>query len=158
MKKAVCLLLALLGTAALLAGCAQAVSVGVIGGADGPTEIIVSGPRAEEAENRTSRFRNGPAFFIFGGMDKMRELLLDAETLYTRAQAHDALAKAFGFPADYGRTLDALYDLLTACPPARLTLRHAEKLVDNMGNYGELLLRVLADAAAENPSFVLSAE
>ena len=70
----------------------------------------------------------------------MRELLLDAETLYTRAQAHDALAKAFGFPADYGRTLDALYDLLTACPPARLTLRHAEKLVDNMGNYGELLL------------------
>ena len=68
------------------------------------------------------------------------------------------LAKAFGFPADYGRTLDALYDLLTACPPARLTLRHAEKLVDNMGNYGELLLRVLADAAAENPSFVLSAE
>ena len=36
MKKAVCLLLALLGTAALLAGCAQAVSVGVIGGADGP--------------------------------------------------------------------------------------------------------------------------
>ena len=88
----------------------------------------------------------------------MRELLLDAETLYTRAQAHDALAKAFGFPADYGRTLDALYDLLTACPPARLTLRHAEKLVDNIGNYGELLLRVLADAAAENPSFVLSAE
>ena len=83
----------------------------------------------------------------------MRELLLDAETLYTRAQAHDALAKAFGFPADYGRTLDALYDLLTACPPARLTLRHAEKLVDNMGNYGELLLRVLADAAAENPRF-----
>ena len=47
MKKAVCLLLALLGTAALLAGCAQAVSVGVIGGAAGPTEIIVSGPRAE---------------------------------------------------------------------------------------------------------------
>ena len=38
MKKAVCL---------LLAGCAQAVSVGVIGGADGPTQIIVSGPRAE---------------------------------------------------------------------------------------------------------------
>lgn len=47
MKKAVCLLLALLGTAALLAGCAQSVSVGVIGGADGPTQIIVSGPRAE---------------------------------------------------------------------------------------------------------------
>ena len=88
----------------------------------------------------------------------MRELLLDAETLYTRAQAHDALAKAFGFPADYGRNLDALYDLLTAYSPARLTLRHAEMLVVHMGNYGELLLRVLADAAAENPSFILATE
>ncbi len=91
-------------------------------------------------------------------MDKMRELLLDAEALYTRAQAHDALAKVFGFPADYGRNLDALYDLLTAYPPARLTLRHAEMLVVHMGNYGELLLRVLADAAAENPSFILATE
>ena len=88
----------------------------------------------------------------------MRELLLDAETLYTRAQVHDALTRVFGFPADYGRNLDALYDLLTAYPAARLTLRHAEQLVTHLGYYGELLLRVLADAAAENPSFVLSAE
>ena len=88
----------------------------------------------------------------------MRELLLDAETLYTRAHAHDALAKVFRFPTDYGRNLDALYDLLTAYSPARLTLRHAEMLVVHMGNYGELLLRVLADAAAENPSFVLATE
>lgn len=88
----------------------------------------------------------------------MKELLLDAETLYTRAQVHDALAKAFGFPADYGRNLDALYDLLTACPPTRLTLRHAETLVANLGSYGELLLRVLADSAAENPNFTLNVQ
>lgn len=88
----------------------------------------------------------------------MRELLLDAETLYTRAQAHDALAAAFGFPADYGRNLDALYDLLTCCRGTRLTLRHAEMLVVNLGNYGELLLRVLADSAAENPGFTLTTE
>nr|WP_297274225.1 barstar family protein [uncultured Agathobaculum sp.] len=88
----------------------------------------------------------------------MRELLLDAESLYTRAQVHDALARAFGFSADYGGTLDALYDRLCVCPPTRLTLRHAELLVVNLGNYGELLLRVLAGAAAENPSFILHAE
>ena len=86
----------------------------------------------------------------------MKELFFDAETLYTRDQLHDALAKVFGFPADYGRNLDALYDLLTACPPARLTLHHAERLVLNLGNYGELVLRVLADAAAENPAFTLN--
>ena len=53
----------------------------------------------------------------------MKELLLDAETLYTREQLHDVLAKVCGFPSDYGRNLDALYDLLTAYPAARLTLR-----------------------------------
>ena len=85
----------------------------------------------------------------------MKELLLDAETLYTREQLHDVLAKVCGFPSDYGRNLDALYDLLTAYPAARLTLRHPEMLVAHLGNYGELVLRVLADAAAENPAFTL---
>lgn len=86
----------------------------------------------------------------------MKELLLDAETLYTREQLHDVLAKVCGFPADYGRNLDALYDLLTAYPATRLTLRHPEMLVAHLGNYGELVLRVLADAAAENPVFTLN--
>ena len=67
----------------------------------------------------------------------MKELLLDAETLYTREQLHDVLAKVCGFPSDYGRNLDALYDLLTAYPAARLTLRHPEMLVAHLGNYAE---------------------
>lgn len=53
---------------------------------------------------------------------------------------------------------DALYDLLTAYPAARLTLRHPEMLVAHLGNYGELVLRVLADAAAENPAFTLNVQ
>ena len=84
----------------------------------------------------------------------MKELLLDAETLYTREQLHDVLAKVCGFPADYGRNLDALYDLLTAYPAARLTLRHPEMLVAHLGNYGELVLRVLADAAGIRLGFL----
>ena len=85
----------------------------------------------------------------------MKELLLDAETLYTREQLHDVLTKVCGFPADYGRNLDALYDLLTAYPAARLTLRHPEMLVVHLGNYGALCLRGLAVAAAEYPAFTL---
>lgn len=87
----------------------------------------------------------------------MRELLLDAETYYTRQQVHQALADVFGFPADYGNTLDALYDALCTCPPTRLTLLHAESLVDALGNYGELMLRIFASAASENPNFLLNA-
>ena len=41
---------------------------------------------------------------------------------------------------------------------ARLTLRHPEMLVAHLGNYGELVLRVLADAAAENPAFTLNVQ
>lgn len=46
----------------------------------------------------------------------------------------------------------------TAYPAARLTLRHPEMLVAHLGNYGELVLRVLADAAAENPAFTLNVQ
>ncbi len=88
----------------------------------------------------------------------MRELLLDAEMLRTRDELHDVLAATFGFPQWYGRNLDALYDLLTDCPSIRLTLVHAESLIKNLGSYGELTLRVLANAAAENPGFILSTE
>ena len=91
-------------------------------------------------------------------VNEMKELLLDAETLYTREQLHDVLTKVCGFPSDYGRNLDALYDLLTAYPAARLTLRHPEMLVAHLGNYGELVLRVLADAATENPAFTLNVQ
>lgn len=88
----------------------------------------------------------------------MQELLLDAEAFYTREQVHQALADVFGFPADYGSTLDALYDQLCICPPTRLTLRHAECLVDTLGNYGEFMLRIFAGAATENPNFLLNFE
>ncbi len=88
----------------------------------------------------------------------MRDLLLDAEMIHTRDELHDILAATFSFPEWYGRNLDAVYDLLTCCNDTRLTLVHAEMLVTNLGNYGELILRVLADASAENPGFILSAE
>ncbi len=88
----------------------------------------------------------------------MRELFLDAEAFYTRAQVHEMLARTFGFPEDYDGTLDALYDQLCTCPPTRLTLRHAELLVDTLGNYGEFLLRVIAGAASENGDFLLNFE
>ena len=43
---------------------------------------------------------------------RMKELLLDAETLYTREQLHDVLTKVCGFPADYGRNLEGRKTLI----------------------------------------------
>lgn len=88
----------------------------------------------------------------------MKEIFLDAAQMTDRAALHEAFAAAFGLDADYGRNLDALYDVLTSCPPTRLTLRHTEALVANLGNYGELVLRVLADGQIENLAFVLDSK
>jgi len=88
----------------------------------------------------------------------LKELLLDAAPLHTREQLHDAFRTLFAFPDWYGRNLDALYDLLTACRDTRLTVRHTEQLMVNLGRYGELLLRVLSNAAEDNPSFWFSTE
>ena len=41
----------------------------------------------------------------------MKELLLDAETLYTREQLHDVLAKVCGFPP----TTAAIWTRCTTC-------------------------------------------
>lgn len=85
----------------------------------------------------------------------MRDLLINAEMLTTRDKLHDVLAMTFDFPEWYGRNLDALYDMLASCANTRLTLIHPEMLLTNLGSYGELLLRVLANAAAENSGFIL---
>lgn len=84
---------------------------------------------------------------------EIREIALDAQTMTTREQAHTAFANAFAFPAEYGRNLDALYDLLCAIPPTRFTLYHPACLTASLGRYGKVMLQVLHDAAAENPSF-----
>ncbi len=88
----------------------------------------------------------------------MGELRLNAKIVKTRAQLHDAMAKTFGFPDWYGRNLDALYDLLTSCSNTHFTLENAELIQLNLGRYGDLLLRLLQDAAKENSGFTLSLE
>lgn len=85
----------------------------------------------------------------------MRELVLDAGACHTRAQLHEALAQLLGFAPEYSGTLDELYDRLCGCPATQLTLCNVDLLVDTLGNYGELVLRVIAGAAMENTDFVL---
>lgn len=43
----------------------------------------------------------------------MKKIMLDFSEAENREQMHTLLEEAFGFPAWYGRNLDALYDCLT---------------------------------------------
>ena len=85
------------------------------------------------------------------------EIILDGQLMTDRSAAHDLLAEKLEFPAYYGRNLDALYDLLSTYPERiDVTLVHANRMLENLGNYGKSLLRALQDAARENPNVDLT--
>lgn len=87
----------------------------------------------------------------------METILLDGAQMTTRGAAHAYLAARLGFPAWYGKNLDALYDLLTERgEPLRLQLRHREALEAALGGYGTALLETIQDAAEKNPVLEVS--
>ena len=80
------------------------------------------------------------------------ELIIDGSALPEAAAVHDLFTRALDLPEWYGRNLDALYDVLTERgEPLRLLVRNREALAE----YAEVLLRTLAEAAAENPALEL---
>lgn len=77
----------------------------------------------------------------------MKSVFLQGDAL-----THDALAEAFGFPAYYGRNLDALHDCLGDIG------EDTAVIVTDMGSAdenGRRILTVLWDSARENPQLSL---
>ena len=83
----------------------------------------------------------------------MTHIVLDGSVLRDRETLHALLAERLSLPEYYGRNLDALHDCLTACREVTVVLRNAEAMTAALGGYGEAVLRVFRDAAAENPGF-----
>lgn len=84
----------------------------------------------------------------------METIKLDAARLCGREEAMETLGRALVLPEWWGRNLDALYDCLTDLDrPVRLELEGWEALEEVP--FGRVLLRVLRDAAAENPGLEL---
>lgn len=86
----------------------------------------------------------------------METVKLDGALLCTRKEAMDLLGQALCLPQWWGRNLDALYDCLTDLGrPVRLELHGKQQLTRTA--FGRRLLRVLEDAALENPWLELDA-
>ncbi len=86
----------------------------------------------------------------------MKHYTIDCRRIATRQELHDVFAETLTLPAWHGRNLDALHDCLTAnCEDVYLMLLNVEWLLRNLSSYGEAALRMLADAAEENPHFIL---
>lgn len=82
----------------------------------------------------------------------MKVLTLDGLVIDSKETLHTLLARELGFPSWYGGNLDALFDCLTDVREVTtITLCHEDAFHDTLGPYGQRVLRVLGDAAKENP-------
>lgn len=87
----------------------------------------------------------------------METIRLDGTRLCRRAQAMELLSQALKLPEWWGRNLDALHDCLTEPgQPMRLVLYNQASM--EASHFGQRLLRVLEDSAAENPCLELVSE
>lgn len=87
----------------------------------------------------------------------MRTIVLDGAEMTSRQSMHDHLARRLELPDYYGRNLDALFDCLSERGEATLlVLYRQEALREAMGDYGENLIRVLLQAAQDNPRLALA--
>lgn len=82
----------------------------------------------------------------------MREMELDLRAADDPRELHRLIRDAFEIRDAYGANLDALYDALTSvCAECLVCVRFRPDKVQPFLNYQNKALRVLRDAAAENP-------
>ena len=84
----------------------------------------------------------------------MKKVILDMNICRTAEEAHEYLARQFGFPEHYGRNLDALYDCLTEITDNTCAV-FLEPAEDREEYHAFLcrLKKVLADAEEDNMHF-----
>ena len=81
----------------------------------------------------------------------MRKVTLDLTNIHTPRAAHVYIGYKMGFPAYYGRNLDALHDMLTdIAEPTQMIIRRPAALVAEMEAYFPRLALVLHDSQEEN--------
>lgn len=84
----------------------------------------------------------------------MEKIRLDGSCLTGREEALELLGQVLNLPEWWGRNLDGLYDCLTE-PGCAVRLELYERAAMEAVPFGRRLLRVLEDAAAENPGLEL---
>lgn len=74
-------------------------------------------------------------------------IILNADKLTDRQEAHLYLQKALAFPDYYGRNLDALYDCLTDLDEIEVEFINTDEAE---GTYFDKILQVFEEAAEDN--------
>lgn len=84
-------------------------------------------------------------------------LILEAEKMTTRKEAHQYLKEMFAFPDYYGKNLDALYDCLTELKDVQVEFYHAGEELEKE-NYFTKVYRTFIEAAEANSGLVIREE
>lgn len=84
----------------------------------------------------------------------MKEIVIDGSAVRSVEDFHALLKEELALPHWYGNNLDALFDVLTDFhEEVSLTLLRSEALCQTLGSIYPRLVRMLSDAAEENPLF-----
>ena len=84
-------------------------------------------------------------------MSNMEEISLDGNSMVTKELAHGYLKNRLNLPDYYGENLDALWDILSVhSEPIEIILYNKEKLIENLGQYGQSIIELLKDISQEN--------
>lgn len=81
----------------------------------------------------------------------MIKVILNGERMDSIEKAHLYMKKKLNTPEYFGENLDALWDVLSCySEPIKISLKNKDKLIKNLGDYGESIIQVFQDAEIEN--------
>ena len=85
----------------------------------------------------------------------MTDVILNGRYLNSKEFVHLYLKYHLGSRVYYGNNLDALWDVLsTYSEPLKIYLVNKDELIENLGEYGESIIKVIEDAEDENSNIV----
>ena len=81
----------------------------------------------------------------------MNKVILDGKYMKNKKLVHLYIRFQLESNQYFGSNLDALWDVLsTYSEPIKIGLINKDKLIENMGDYGESIIKVFQDAEEEN--------
>ena len=87
------------------------------------------------------------------------EVIIDGSQLNKQKELHETIARQLELPGYYGENLDALWDVLTEqTAPMKITIRHGERFLRQLGAYGETVLELLQEAEEATQNITVEIE
>lgn len=81
----------------------------------------------------------------------MMELKIDGKSIRTRENFYNNIKTSILLPEYFSENLDALWDVLSSYSNSlTIEIENQEDLVENLGSYGQAIIKLFQDAEAEN--------